>query len=203
VYDLAAQSLLAILDVGDRPACVNDVAFDPDGAAYVTDSLISILFRVDGDTLALEPWVDLAEQGVPWSEGLNLNGIVLAPDGRHLVACQTNLGRFWNVALQSAQVTEVDINGGPLEHSDGLALSGSTLYVAVNARDQIAVIDLDEEGLSGRLRAILKSEAFAFPTAVARRPNELLVVNSQLDRMQGTPRLPFTTVAITPPEELA
>ncbi|MGZ4187194.1 MAG: SMP-30/gluconolactonase/LRE family protein [Solirubrobacteraceae bacterium] len=105
VYDLATRSPLARLDVGARPTCANDIAFDSDGAAYVTDSLISILFRVDSEMLALEAWVDLAEQCVPWSAGLNLNGIVLTPDGRHLVACQTNLGRFWRISLSSAQVT--------------------------------------------------------------------------------------------------
>jgi sugar lactone lactonase YvrE len=200
VYDLATRSPLAGLDVGARPTCVNDIAFDPDGAAYVTDSVISILFRVDGETLALEAWVDLAEQGVPWSAGLNLNGIVLTPDGRHLVACQTNLGRFWRVSLSSGQVTEVGVAGGPLEYSDGLALSGSTLYAAVNARREIAVIELAQDGSSGRLRTTLTSDAFDFPTAIAVRCDGLLVVNGQLDRIAATPQLPFTVVLIAPPE---
>jgi Cu-Zn family superoxide dismutase len=200
VYDVATRSRLTRLDVGARPTCVNDIAFDSDGTAYVTDSLISVVFRVDGETLALEAWVDLAEQGVPWSAGLNLNGIVLTPDGGHLVACQTNLGRFWRVSLSSARVAEVDFDGGPLEHSDGLALSGSTLYAAINARDEIAVIDLAPDGSSGRVRTILKSEAFAFPTAIAVRSDGLLVVNGQLDRMGGTPQLPFTVVLIEAPE---
>jgi superoxide dismutase, Cu-Zn family len=199
VYDLASRSLHAALDVGARPTCVNDIAFGPDGEAYVTDSFISLLFRVDGEPPAIEAWVDLAEQGVPWAEGLNLNGIVLTPDGRHLVTCQTNLGRFWRVALESGQVTEVALDGGPLEHSDGLAISGSILYAAVNARNAIAVIDLTDDGASGSVRTLLNSEAFAFPTAVAERSGRLLVVNGQLDRMGGTPRLPFTVVSIAPP----
>ncbi len=49
----------------------------PAGEAYVTDSFVPLLFRAAGEPLAIEPWIDLAEQGVPWSEGLNLNGIVL------------------------------------------------------------------------------------------------------------------------------
>jgi Cu-Zn family superoxide dismutase len=99
VYDLADGSLLARGDVGARPSCVNDIAFGPAGEAYVTDSFVSLLFRADGESLELTPWIDLAEQGVPWAEGLNLNGIVLSADGLHLVACQTNLGRFWRVTL--------------------------------------------------------------------------------------------------------
>jgi Cu-Zn family superoxide dismutase len=196
VYDLADRALLARLDVGARPSCVNDIAFGPGSEAYVTDSLISLLFRVDGERLALEPWVDLAEQGVPWSEGLNLNGIVLTPDASHLVACQTNLGRFWRVALEAGQVQEVALDGGPLEHSDRMAITGSSVYVAVNARDLIAVVDLADDGSSGRVRTTLRSDEFAFPTAVAVQDDRVLVVNGQLDKMGGSPQLPFTVIAI-------
>lgn len=200
VYDLASRSLLARLDVGGRPSCVNDIAFGPGGEAYVTDSFISLLFRVRGEPLTLEPWVDLAEQGLPWSEGLNLNGIVLTPEGRHLVSCQTNVGRFWRVGLETGRVQEVALEGGPLEHCDGLCLVGSTLYVAVNARNLIAVVDLAEDGCAGRVRTMLRSDGFMFPTAVAARGDQLLVVNAQLDKIGGTPELPFTVVALTAPQ---
>ena len=49
VYDLARRRLLAQLDAGPRPSCVNDIAFGPDRQAYVTDSLIPVLFRADSD----------------------------------------------------------------------------------------------------------------------------------------------------------
>jgi superoxide dismutase, Cu-Zn family len=86
VHDLANGELLARMDAGARPSCVNDIAFGPDGAAYVTDSLVPVLFRAAGDPLRLEPWIDLAAAGVPWADGLNLNGIVVTPDSAHLVA---------------------------------------------------------------------------------------------------------------------
>ena len=196
VYDLASRSLIVRLDVGARPSCVNDIAFGPAGEAYVTDSLISLLFRVAGAPPAIEPWVDLAEQGVPWAEGLNFNGIVLTPDRRHLVACQTNLGRLWQISVQTGQLREVALDGGPLQHCDGMALSGSTLYVAVNARNRIAVVELEKDGAAGRVRRILRSDAFLFPTAIAVRDERLLVVNGQLDKMGRAPQLPFTVVAV-------
>ena len=196
VYDLASRSLIVRLDVGARPSCVNDIAFGPAGEAYVTDSLISLLFRVAGEPLAIEPWVDLAEQGVPWAEGLNFNGMVLTNDRRHLVACQTNLGRLWQISVQTGQLKEVALDGGPLQHCDGMALSGSTLYVAVNARNRIAVVELEKDGGAGRVKTILRSDAFAFPTAIAVRDERLLVVNGQLDKMGSAPQLPFTVVAI-------
>jgi len=126
--------------------------------------------------------LDLVAGGVPWPAGLNLNGAVLTPDGRHVVACQTNLGRFWRVALDTGKVGEVALDGGPLEHCDGLAISGPALYVAVNARNRIAVASLAEDGAEGRVHTILSSDAFAFPTAVAVGGGRLLAALWQLYR---------------------
>jgi superoxide dismutase, Cu-Zn family len=200
VYDLRARELLARMDTGARPSLVNDIAFGPDGDSYVTDSLIPALFLARDEPAAMERWADLEAGGVPWPEGLNFNGIVLTADRRHLVACQTNLGRFWCIELASREVSEVAVDGGPLEHCDGLAISGSTLYAAVNARNLIAVVDLADDGSAGRVSRLLRSDAFAFPTAVAVSGGRLLVVNSQLDQMGGHPRLPFTVAAVAIPE---
>jgi Cu-Zn family superoxide dismutase len=196
VYNLDPWALIARHDVGARPSCANDVAFGPDGAAYLTDSLIPTLFRVDPEGSRLEAFADLAGQGVPWPDGLNLNGIVAAPDGAHLVTCQTNTGRFWRVALSDGAVDEVALDAGPLPHCDGLAIVGSTVYAAINARNEIAVIDLSRDGAAGTVARVLRGDAFRFPTAVAAHGDRLLVVNGQLDRMGSTPELPFTVVAV-------
>jgi Cu-Zn family superoxide dismutase len=199
IYNIDERALLARLDVGVRPSCVNDIAFAANGDAYITDSFVPTLFRVAGESLQLEPWIDLAEQGVPWTDGLNFNGIVLAPDGHHLVACQTNLGRFWRASLDGAAVTEVALDGGPLEHCDGMAIDGRTLYVAVNARNVVAVVELAPDGGAGEVRTLLSSEDFAFPTAMAVAGDRLLVVNAQLDKMESEPQLPFSVIAIPAP----
>ncbi len=199
VYELHGGSLLARRDVGSRPSCVNDIAFGPDGTAYVTDSFVPTLFRLDPSSLELEAWVDLRHQGMPWPEGLNLNGIVLTPDREHLVSCQTNLGRFWRVSLASGELDEVTLDGGPLEHADGLAISGSTLVIAVNARNEIHLAELSADGSAAGVQRVLTSEAFAFPTAVAFRDDDLLIVNGQLDKMSTGPSLPFSVAAIAAP----
>jgi superoxide dismutase, Cu-Zn family len=203
VYDLRTRVLVACLDTGARPSLVNDIAFGPDGGAYVTDSLIPALFMARDEPFALERWADLAAGGVPWPGGLNFNGLVLTADRRHLVACQTNLGRFWRIGLPSREISEVALEGGPLVHCDGLAITGSALYVAVNARNLVAVVDLADDGSAGRVTGLLRSDAFAFPTAVAVSGRRLLVVNGQLDKMGGQPRLPFTVAAVAIPEAVS
>jgi superoxide dismutase, Cu-Zn family len=196
IYDLAGRSVDASFDTGTRPSCVNDIAFGPDGAAYITDSFIPTVFRVAPGPRELEPWIDLREHDVPWPEGLNLNGIVLTADERHLVTCQTNTGRFWRIALDAGSVDEVVLDGGPLEHSDGLARDRSHLYAAVNALNTIAVIELAADGAGGRVTRSITSEAFAFPTAIAVREQRLLIVNSQLDKFEEHADLPFTVAVV-------
>jgi sugar lactone lactonase YvrE len=199
VYTIEPWELLATLDVGRRPSCVNDIAFGRDGAAYVTDSLVPTLFRIDPDPLTLESFCDLQAHRVPWPEGLNFNGIVLTADQHHLVACQTNTGRYWRITIEDGTVDEVALQGGPLPHSDGLAIDGTTLYAAINADNAIAVIDLSADGGSGAVRGFVRSPDFRFPTAVALAGDGLWVVNGQLDRMDGTPDLPFTIATIPTP----
>jgi hypothetical protein len=46
------------------------------------------------------------------------------------------------------------------------------------------------------LVTILRSDAFRFPTSVAVHDEWPLVVNGQLDKLGGSPELPFTVVAV-------
>lgn len=199
IYDLGSGAQLAGLGTSQQPTCTNDIAFGPDGTAYLTDSFAPTLFRIPRDLSALEPWADLAAAGVPWPEGLNFNGVVLCADAGHLVCCQTTTGRYWRVALGDGAVDEVALDGGPLPHSDGLAVDGDTLYAAVNARNEIAVIALARDGSSGRVTDTIASDAFAFPTSIVVSGDRLLVLNAQLDKMGGDPELPFTVVAVARP----
>lgn len=105
----------------------------------------------------LEPWVDLAAARVPWPEDLNLNGIVLTPDGEHLVARQTNTGRYWRARISDGRVDEVDVEGGPQQRSDGLAITDRTLLAAVTALGQISVLDLCGDGARATVHGALVS----------------------------------------------
>jgi hypothetical protein len=65
----------------------------------------------------------------------------------------------------------------------------------VNARNLVVVVELSADGSSGSVDRLHGCEAFAFPTAISMRGDQLLVVNAQLDMMGGRPSLPFTVVA--------
>ncbi|WP_306362108.1 hypothetical protein [Nocardia sp. CC227C] len=52
-YDIATRALVASFDVpGGAPRFVNDLDSAPDGTAYLTDSIRSVVYRVTPDQVA-------------------------------------------------------------------------------------------------------------------------------------------------------
>ncbi|MGN6174200.1 MAG: hypothetical protein ACTHPS_14850 [Streptosporangiaceae bacterium] len=82
-----------------------------------------------------------------------------------------------------------------------LGVQGQGLQVVEDdGQAQDREVDLADDGSAGRVTRLLRSDAFAFPTAVAVSGGRLLVVNGQLDQMGGQPRLPFTVAVVAIPE---
>lgn len=180
---------------------LNDVTLAGDGYAYITDSYRPVLFRIaiDGSG-SLEPWLELDNTPIQYASGFNLNGLAATPDGRYLLTVQTNTGQLFRIDLSTQEVTEVTISGGDLSNGDGIDLAEGTLYVAQNLTGQVAVVQLSDDYSSGEIMRTIQRD-FQMPTAVTVAGDNLLVLNSQLDRRNaGQPaNLPFTisTVAIT------
>ena len=180
---------------------LNDVTLAGGGYAYITDSYRPVLFRVAVDGSGpLEPWLDLSSTTIQYASGFNLNGIAATPDGRYLLTVQTNTGQLFRVDLSTQEVTEVSVSGGDLSNGDGIDLAENTLYVAQNLTGQVAVVQLSDDYSSGDIVRTIQRD-FQMPTAVAVAGDNLLVLNSQLDRRNaGQPAdLPFTisTIEIT------
>ena len=137
--------------------------------------------------------------GIQYAAGFNLNGIAATEDGRYLLTVQTNTGRLFRIDLSTQAIIEVSLNGGNLANGNGIDLTGNTLYVAQNQTNQVAVVQLADDYSRGEIVRTIQQD-FQMPTAVAVAGNNLLVLNSQLDRRNaGKPaNLPFTisTVAI-------
>ena len=110
----------------------------------------------------------LTVRGIPLQAGNNLNGIVATPDGRTLIAVQTNTGKLWRINPQTGAATAVDLGGATVDNGDGLLLSGRTLYVVRNRDNLIAVVRLSSDLSSGRITRTITSRNFDVPTTVAR-----------------------------------
>jgi sugar lactone lactonase YvrE len=180
----------------------NDVAVTGDGA-YFTDSTSPVLWRVptrDGIG-ELEPWLDLKGTPIEYAtgqgrEGVNLNGIVAAPDGSFLIVVQMNKGKLFRIGTADKQVREINVEGGNLRDGDGLVLDGTTLFVSRIGANEIVTLDLSQDLTSATVRARFTDPIFSFPATVAKAGDRLLVVNTQFDkRAAKNPDLPFRLLA--------
>lgn len=180
---------VAILKTPDSPdPYINDLTPAPDGNVYVTDSTRPVIYRVTPD-LRLSAWLNLNSTPIRYAPGINLNGIAATPDGRFLLSVQLNTGDLWRIDLKTRAVRRVM---GGLTRGDGLLLDGHTLYVARNAEGVVSKVSLNTDYSSGQIVAQEPLRGLRYPSTLALVGNELVVAQSQLDKLQqGTPEAPF------------
>jgi hypothetical protein len=81
----------------------------------------------------------------------------------------------------------IDTGNGPGSGSGSVSNAG---------RGGAADSDAGSTGATGTVTQLSADTALRFPTTAAFRGNNVLVVNGQLDELQGTPLLPFTVLSI-------
>ncbi|WP_111766075.1 superoxide dismutase [Nakamurella deserti] len=182
VYDTRTGARLARFDFDTSGAAfINDVVVTRN-AAYYTDSRHPVLYVVPlgrhgsvGEVTALP--LTGAVQVVPGAT--NLNGIETTPDGRRLLAVQSNTGLLFAVDPSTGVTTQVDLGGVGVANGDGLLRDGRTLYVVQNRLNTIAAFDLDKTGTRGTLRELITSGDFDIPTTVTGSGRYLFAVNAR------------------------
>ncbi|MEZ4771281.1 MAG: hypothetical protein R2844_23040 [Caldilineales bacterium] len=191
VYDGASGDLLASYQmIAPFTGFINDVIVTRD-AAYFTDSFAPHLYRVPlGPAGRIDPSAtpeqitltgDWDQQ--PGAFVFNANGIEATADGKWLIVVNSALGKIYRVDPATGNAVEIDLDGASLSNGDGLRLQGKTLYVVRNQLNQIAVVKLASNLLSGEVTGTLTSAAFDVPTTIARHGNSLYAVNARF----GTP----------------
>jgi sugar lactone lactonase YvrE len=197
VYDAKTGAPIREYQLVPPPAMsfINDVAVTND-AAYFTDSNRAVIFKLplgNGGALpaaALSLTLTGDFQLVP---GFNLNGIVASPDGKTLIAVQSNTGKLFTIDPSTGATHLIDLGGATLVNGDGLLLHGKTLYVVQNMNNQIAVVALAPDLGSGTVTgAITNPGLFDVPTTVAMFGSRLYAVNARFT----TPPTPTTTYTV-------
>jgi Cu-Zn family superoxide dismutase len=176
-------ALLAELPTGRVGSFLNDVWIGPDGAAYVTDSSLPVIWRVTEGAAGwrIESWLDVS--GVigytPSLTDFDLGGIVSTPDRRYLLITQGTTGQLWRIRLADGQITEVAVDGAPLVNADGVALRGHTLFVVQNFRRQVSVLQLAGDWASASTTRVISTPADRTLTTADLARGRLLAVDSQ------------------------
>ena len=184
IYDARTGTLLRTFDLATAPTFINDVVVTRN-AAYFTDSQKAVLYKIPiGRRGALG-----AVQTIPLSgdfalaSGFNLNGIDATPNGKTLIAVQTNKGKLFRIDPATGATREISLGGESVPNGDGILLTGKTLYVVQNQLNRVAVIRLSSDLSSGRVVTRLTDPDFAVPTTIDDHGRRLYAVNARF----GTP----------------
>jgi sugar lactone lactonase YvrE len=195
VYDANTGALIREYQLGTPPGTfINDVAVTND-AAYFTDSNQAVIFKLplgnDGTLPAAAQSLALTGE-FQLLPGFNLNGIVPSPDGKTLIAVQSNTGKLFTIDPNTGATRLIDLGGATLINGDGLLLHGKTLHVVQNTNNRIAVVALTPNLGSGTITGALTSPSFDVPTTVVMFGNRLYAVNARFT----TPPTPTTTYTV-------
>ncbi|MEV0616030.1 superoxide dismutase [Nonomuraea sp. NPDC050404] len=200
VLDSGTGRVLASYRLATGPAFVNDVILTRD-AAWFTDSTNPVLYKLPlsggGRLPAAAVRVPLTGDLV-YGEGFNANGITPTPDGKGLLAVQSNTGDLFRVTWSGA-TRRVDLHGESLREGDGLLLRGRTLYAVQNRLNAVAVVRLNAAGTEGRVVRRVGDPRFDVPATVAVSGSRLYLPNARFDT-SPTPTTPYDVVAIPIPE---
>lgn len=196
VVDTRSGAVLASYRLADGESFVNDVVLTGD-AAWFTDSFNPVLYRLplrrDGVLPAPQDVQRLPLTGdLVYVEGFNVNGIATTPDGSGLLVVQSNTGLLFRVDPATGATRTVDLGGETLVNGDGLLNDGRRLYVVQNRLNTLTVVELTDDGTSGRVTQRITDPRFDVPTTVARSDNRLYLPNARLT----TPPTPTTAYSV-------
>ncbi|HEX6683016.1 MAG TPA: hypothetical protein VF062_09490 [Candidatus Limnocylindrales bacterium] len=171
---------------------VNDATATSEGI-YCTDSRRAVMYRLPNgpslpdsfEALPLPPGIGDANA---WN-----NGVVATPDGR-IITVQSGTGRLFNFDPRTCEAVQIDaplVQGG-----DGLLLIGSKLYVARNAYNLVAKLQLNGTFTAATLISETRHTEFAFPTTLASFGPHVYVANARSFTVDPTPTTPYYIVRI-------
>lgn len=177
VYDLRTGAREQLIDLSGAGHAANDVALDPAGNAYVTDTVAGAVYRVD---LAGNVTTLVSDPRLLPSPGAN--GIAWHPRG-YLVVANYTTGKLYR--LSGGHLTELRLRQ-PLVGADGIALRpDGTLVVVTNRLGNLpgSVTAVHELALVGNAVVPLKTTPWpdAAPTTAAVTPYGTYVVDGHLD----------------------
>lgn len=182
VYDLATGARERLVDLSGEGHATNDVAVDPAGNAYVTDTGAGTVYRVDpsGDTTIVSS--DPRLGGVP-----GVNGIVWHPRG-YLVVGNYTTGKLYRLDT-GGHLTEL-WQPHPVAGPDGLVLRrDGTLVVVSNSLIPTpgSAPAVHELALTGSAAILVRTTAWPdpTPTTAAETPYGTYVVDGRLDVLLG------------------
>jgi sugar lactone lactonase YvrE len=173
---------------------LNDLVFDSQANAYVTDSFSNVIYKVTPDGQASV----FADSPMFKTEGIGLNGIVYHPSG-YLLTVSSGTGALYKIDISNPQnITKVEteqffING------DGLLLTANQKLVVVQngGSDKIYELTSDDNWSSAKLSAsTLAADRFTYPSTATMARNKIWIMNAKFSELTDSTSVPSKKFAI-------
>ncbi len=183
IYDASTGANLAHYDFTSSTTFINDVVVTRDGA-WFTDSRNAVLYHVpispSGQLSSEFETLPLTGDLVVTPGVNNLNGIDATPNGKTLIAVQSNTGLLFTIDPETGVTSEIVLaNGESVPNGDGILLQGKSLYVIQNRLNLLAKIDLAPDLSSGEVVSRTGNEEFDVPSTFDSAGRMLYFVNAR------------------------
>ena len=181
VYNARTGALIRTYTFATSDTFINDVVVTRTAAVF-TDSRKAVLYKVP---IGAGGSIGSSVQGLTLSgafalaSGFNLNGIDATPNGKTLIAVQSNTGKLFRIDSGTGASRQINLGAESVPNGDGILLTGKTLYVVQNQLNRVAVIKLSANLAGGRVLTRLSDPDFAVPTTIDQHGRRLYAVNAR------------------------
>jgi sugar lactone lactonase YvrE len=188
----------SILLPGPHAFC-NDIAIDPRGAAYVTDSAGPNVLRLRAGGSRFEVFASSPQFSPPQPDVAGLDGIAFGADGNLYVTTYATGGLFRISVERGRALGVTKLRGRPLALPDGLRPSGRGFLLVEAGAGNLDRVDIAGDAYSATpIRGDFRS-----PTSVTRVGSTAWLTEGQMplffDRLRAgrSPSLPFQIHAVS------
>jgi sugar lactone lactonase YvrE len=172
----------------------NDLAFDGDGNAYVTDSYAGAVYKIAPDGKASV----FSKHELFRTEGVGINGIVYHSTG-FLIVDNSAKGQLYKIDLKDGQkVQKINVDQYFLG-ADGLILNDNNLLTVVvnGGTNKIFQLVTTDNWASAKVAASTSTEdRFTYPSTATLNGKQVWVVNAQFNQLLDSNAVPVKKFAI-------
>ena len=172
----------------------NDLTFDAQNNAYITDSFAGAVYKVDPNGKAIL----FAKDELFKTEGVGLNGIIYHPSG-FLIVDNSSKGQLFKIDLRDPKkISKIAIDQY-FVGADGLVLNdNNTLSMVVNGgTDKIFQLSSSDQWQSAKVTAsTLTTDRFTYPSTATQNGKDLWVMNAQFSQLLDSNSVPVKKFAI-------
>ncbi|MCY0976937.1 gluconolaconase [Chryseobacterium wangxinyae] len=172
----------------------NDLVFDHQQNAYVTDSFANVIYKITpGGNASV-----FADSPLFKTEGIGLNGIVYHPSG-YLLTVSSGTGTIYKIELNNPKKISKVMTEQFFMNGDGLLLtSNDTLVVVQNGgSDKIYELTSKDNWSSAKLSAsTLVADRFTYPSTATLVKDKIFVMNAKFSELTDSTSVPSKIFAI-------